>query len=106
MPLDVRMAQHDAIIKNKVFGDADVVLAIFPSPMIYGGPREVQWHATSRMFGGASHYIVGRDPAGMKHPGTKTDAYSMWHDLLPEQIIMWQWNHLIACAEVCEICSF
>merc|ERR1719161_1847712 len=68
VPLDVRMAQHDAIIKNKVFGDTDVVLAIFPSPMIYGGPREVQWHATSRMFGGASHYIVGRDPAGMKHP--------------------------------------
>merc|ERR1711985_211671 len=72
VPLDVRMAQHDAIIKNKVFGDTDVVLAIFPSPMIYGGPREVQWHATSRMNGGASHYIVGRDPAGMKHPtGTR-----------------------------------
>jgi len=86
VPLDVRMAQHDAIIKNKVFGDTDVVLAIFPSPMIYGGPREVQWHATSRMYGGASHYIVGRDPAGMKHPtenalqpGLGDDMYDQWH---------------------------
>jgi len=62
------------------------VLAIFPSPMIYGGPREVQWHATSRMFGGASHYIVGRDPAGMKHPTENSmqpalgdDMYDQWH---------------------------
>merc|ERR1711904_687280 len=86
VPLDVRMAQHEAIIKNKVFGDTDVVLAIFPSPMIYGGPREVQWHATSRMYGGASHYIVGRDPAGMKHPTENAnqpslgdDMYDQWH---------------------------
>merc|ERR1719460_2048535 len=58
VPLDTRMEQHNAIIKNKVFGETETVLAIFPSPMIYGGPREVQWHAVSRMNGGASHYIV------------------------------------------------
>merc|ERR1711904_105493 len=86
VPLDTRMEQHNAIIKNKVFGDTDVVLAIFPSPMIYGGPREVQWHAVSRMNGGASHYIVGRDPAGMKHPTENAmqpslgdDMYDQWH---------------------------
>merc|ERR1712070_1182938 len=70
-PLDTRMEQHNAIIKNKVFGDTDVVLAIFPSPMMYGG---------------ASHYIVGRDPAGMKHPTENAnqpslgdDMYDQWH---------------------------
>merc|ERR1719191_1979807 len=67
VPLDTRMAQHHAIIKNGVFGDTEVVLAIFPSPMLYAGPREVQWHATARLHGGASHYIVGRD------------LYHMWH---------------------------
>ena len=41
VPLDTRMAQHHAIIKNGVFGDTEVVLAIFPSPMLYAGPREV-----------------------------------------------------------------
>merc|ERR1719420_2759770 len=80
------MEQHNAIIKNKVFGDTETVLAIFPSPMIYGGPREVQWHAVSRMNGGASHYIVGRDPAGMKpptenamQPSLGDDMYDQWH---------------------------
>jgi 3'-phosphoadenosine 5'-phosphosulfate synthase len=86
VPLDVRMNQHHAIIKNGVFGDTEVVLAIFPSPMLYAGPREVQWHATARLNGGASHYIVGRDPAGMKHPTKNAlqpslgdDLYHMWH---------------------------
>jgi 3'-phosphoadenosine 5'-phosphosulfate synthase len=80
VPLDVRMNQHLALMKNKVFGEKlPVVLSIFPSPMLYAGPREVQWHALARQKVGATHYIVGRDPAGMKHPGTKQDAYSMWH---------------------------
>jgi 3'-phosphoadenosine 5'-phosphosulfate synthase len=79
VPLKTRMDQHHAIIKNGIFGDTPVVLAIFPSPMIYGGPREVQWHAKSRMNAGATHYIVGRDPAGMKHPDGTKDLYHMWH---------------------------
>jgi len=79
VPLKTRMDQHHAIIKNGVFGDTPVVLAIFPSPMLYAGPREVQWLAYARLYGGATHYIVGRDPAGMKHPGTNQDMYHMWH---------------------------
>jgi 3'-phosphoadenosine 5'-phosphosulfate synthase len=86
VPLDTRMAQHQAIIKNGVFGDTEVVLGIFPSPMLYAGPREVQWHASGRIGAGATHYIVGRDPAGMKHPSENSlqpslgdDLYSMWH---------------------------
>jgi len=79
VPLKTRMDQHHAIIKNGVFGDTPVVLAIFPSPMLYAGPREVQWHALARLNGGATHYIVGRDPAGMKHPATGEDIYEMWH---------------------------
>lgn len=44
------------------------VLAIFPSPMMYAGPTEVQWHARTRKTAGAKFYIVGRDPAGVTHP--------------------------------------
>jgi len=84
-----RIMQHEAIIKNGVFGDTEVVMSIFPSPMLYAGPREVQWHAKARLNAGATHYIVGRDPAGMKHPGTNEDLYEMWHgqtmlELAPE----------------------
>ena len=42
------------------------VMAIWPAPMVYAGPTEVQFHAKSRRSAGASYFVVGRDPAGMK----------------------------------------
>lgn len=68
VPLPVRMAQHQAVLDSGVLTREHTVLAIFPSPMMYAGPTEVQWHAKSRMNSGATFYIVGRDPAGMPHP--------------------------------------
>uniref|UniRef100_A0A2M4BGK2 Putative bifunctional atp sulfurylase/adenosine 5'-phosphosulfate kinase n=2 Tax=Anopheles marajoara TaxID=58244 RepID=A0A2M4BGK2_9DIPT len=68
VPLPVRMAQHQAVLDSGVLDREHTVLAIFPSPMMYAGPTEVQWHAKARMNAGANHYIVGRDPAGMPHP--------------------------------------
>ncbi|XP_017842958.1 bifunctional 3'-phosphoadenosine 5'-phosphosulfate synthase isoform X1 [Drosophila busckii] len=68
VPLQVRMAQHQAVLDSGVLRREDTVLAIFPSPMMYAGPTEVQWHAKARMNAGANFYIVGRDPAGMPHP--------------------------------------
>lgn len=68
VPLPVRIAQHQAVLDSGVLKAADTVLAIFPSPMLYAGPTEVQWHAKARMNAGANFYIVGRDPAGVPHP--------------------------------------
>lgn len=68
VPLPVRMAQHQAVLDSGVLDRETTLLAIFPSPMMYAGPTEVQWHAKSRMNAGANFYIVGRDPAGMPHP--------------------------------------
>jgi len=55
------------------------VLAIFPSPMLYAGPTEVQWHARARAAAGVQFYIVGRDPAGIAHPDTKDFLYDPTH---------------------------
>ncbi|TDH72793.1 hypothetical protein CCR75_004092 [Bremia lactucae] len=66
IPLDVRVRQHEAILLDGMLDNDSTVLAIWPSPMIYAGPREVQWHAKSRKSAGASYFIVGRDPAGIK----------------------------------------
>ncbi|GAB0088003.1 bifunctional 3'-phosphoadenosine 5'-phosphosulfate synthase [Sergentomyia squamirostris] len=68
VPLPVRMAQHQAVLDAGVLDRDHTILAIFPSPMMYAGPTEVQWHAKARMNAGATFYIVGRDPAGMPHP--------------------------------------
>ena len=79
VPLDVRMAQHHAVIKAKALDPDSTVLAIWPSPMSYSGPNEVQWHAKSRINAGVTHYIVGRDPAGMKSTVWKDDLYESSH---------------------------
>lgn len=68
VPLPTRMAQHQAVLDADVLDRENTILAIFPSPMMYAGPTEVQWHAKSRMIAGSTYYIVGRDPAGMPHP--------------------------------------
>ncbi|XP_039207940.1 bifunctional 3'-phosphoadenosine 5'-phosphosulfate synthase 2 isoform X2 [Crotalus tigris] len=75
VPLDWRMKQHAAVLEEHVLDPKSTVVAIFPSPMLYAGPTEVQWHCRSRMIAGANFYIVGRDPAGMPHPETKKDLY-------------------------------
>eukprot|EP00092_Neocalanus_flemingeri_P023279 GFUD01025240.1.p1 GENE.GFUD01025240.1~~GFUD01025240.1.p1 ORF type:complete len:644 (+),score=218.70 GFUD01025240.1:192-2123(+) len=80
VPLSVRMEQHKAIMDEGVLDPESTVLAIFPSPMMYAGPTEVQWHAKARMSTGANFYIVGRDPAGMPHPSPpKQDIYEATH---------------------------
>lgn len=79
VPLATRMAQHHAVLDEGVLDPASTVLAIFPSPMMYAGPTEVQWHAKARMSAGANFYIVGRDPAGMPNPDTGKDLYDPTH---------------------------
>uniref|UniRef100_A0A8C5C8N1 3'-phosphoadenosine 5'-phosphosulfate synthase 2a n=1 Tax=Gadus morhua TaxID=8049 RepID=A0A8C5C8N1_GADMO len=79
VPLAWRMKQHAAVLEDGVLDPASTIVAIFPSPMMYAGPTEVQWHCRARMIAGANFYIVGRDPAGMPHPETKKDLYEPTH---------------------------
>ncbi|XP_027548705.1 bifunctional 3'-phosphoadenosine 5'-phosphosulfate synthase 2 isoform X1 [Neopelma chrysocephalum] len=79
VPLEWRMKQHAAVLEEQVLDPKSTIVAIFPSPMLYAGPTEVQWHCRARMIAGANFYIVGRDPAGMPHPDTKKDLYEPTH---------------------------
>jgi len=79
VPLNVRMAQHDAVLEEGVLDPKSTVVAIWPSPMSYAGPTEVQWHAKGRLCTGANFYIVGRDPAGMGYPNKDHDIYDYSH---------------------------
>lgn len=67
------------VLEDGVLDPETTIVAIFPSPMHYAGPTEVQWHAKARINAGANFYIVGRDPAGMGHPTEKRDLYDPDH---------------------------
>lgn len=80
VPTNVRMHQHQALLDDGTLDPAHTILAVWPSPMYYGGPTEVLWHASSRVNCGITHFITGRDPAGVKHPEDPTkDCYDVWH---------------------------
>ena len=79
VPLDIRMRQHECVLAEGVLKPEHTVVAIFPSPMLYAGPTEVQWHAKARANAGADFYIVGRDPAGMAHPVEDRDMFQKHH---------------------------
>lgn len=79
VPLSWRMKQHEKVLEDGVLDPETTVVSIFPSPMHYAGPTEVQWHAKARINAGANFYIVGRDPAGMGHPTEKRDLYDADH---------------------------
>ncbi|KAL0742846.1 hypothetical protein Bca4012_084359 [Brassica carinata] len=67
------------VLEDGVLDPETTVVSIFPSPMHYAGPTEVQWHAKARINAGANFYIVGRDPAGIGHPVEKRDLYDADH---------------------------
>lgn len=67
------------MLEDGVLDPETTIVSIFPSPMHYAGPTEVQWHAKARINAGANFYIVGRDPAGMAHPTEKRDLYDPDH---------------------------
>uniref|UniRef100_A0A5S6QZC2 Uncharacterized protein n=1 Tax=Trichuris muris TaxID=70415 RepID=A0A5S6QZC2_TRIMR len=79
VPLAVRIKQHLALLEDKILDPDSTLLAIFPSPMLYAGPTEVQWHARARIAAGIHYYIVGRDPAGIQHPETGDYLYDPSH---------------------------
>jgi len=80
VPLGPRIKQHQALIDDGTLDKDHIVLAVWPSPMFYGGPCEVLWHASSRIHCGITHFITGRDPAGVGHPTQAgTPLYDVWH---------------------------